>query len=77
MSKFTYTVVAIRKGREKDYREFWINNKKVNTNGEELHSNLVGFTELVKAKNEREAGLLIKEKYPDLSIDYESIERLG
>jgi len=77
MSKATYSVAVIRKGRDKDYFDFWIHGLKTNSSGEELHSDLVGFVETVDAKNKQEAVLLVKEKHPGLSIDTEATQRLG
>lgn len=77
MAKSTYDVVVIREGRDQDYRDFWIHGKKINADGEELHSALVGFTELVEAKNKREAESLVNAKYPGLTIDSEATNRLG
>jgi len=77
MAKSTYSVVVIREGREQDYRDFWIRNKKVNSSGEELHSALVGFEETVDAKNKKDAESIVQAKHPNLSIDAEATHRLG
>lgn len=45
----------IREGRDRDYREFWDRNQRVNESGEVLHSDLVGFTETVDANNLNDA----------------------
>ena len=77
MSKATYSVVVIRMGREKDYFDFWTRDLKTNAAGEDLHSDLVGFTEMVVAKNEQEAISMVQKKHPGLSIDTAAIQRLG
>lgn len=77
MSKATYSVAVIRKERDKDYFDFWTRGLKTNASGEELHSDLVGFTETVEAKNKQEAVSLVKGMHPGLSIDIEATERLG
>lgn len=77
MSKATYSVVVIREGRNKDYYDFWRDGLKSNNSGEELHSDLVGFTQTVEAINKQEAVSLVKEMYPRLSIDAEATQRLG
>lgn len=77
MTKSSYSVVVIRKGREKDYSDFWIHDSKTNASGEDLHSDLVGFTVIVEANNNQEAVILIKKLHPGLSIDLESIQRIG
>ncbi len=77
MAKSTYSIVVIREGRERDYRDFWIKNKEENSSGEELTSDLVGFTESVEARNKKEAESIVKAKYPNLSLDTEATHRLG
>lgn len=77
MSKATYSVVVIRKGRNKDYFDFWTRGLKTNASGEELHSDFVGFVEVVEAKNKQEAVSMVKKMHPGLSIDAEATERLG
>jgi hypothetical protein len=77
MAKATYSVVVIRKNREKDYFDFWTRGVKINASGEELHSDLVGFTETVEAKNKQEAASLIQRKYPGFTIDVGATHRLG
>lgn len=68
MSKSTYNVTVIREGREKDYRDFWDRGIRVNSDGEELHSALVGFTEMVEANNLDEAIAIVRKKHPGLTI---------
>jgi hypothetical protein len=77
MAKATYLVVVIRKGREKDYFDFLSRDLKINANGEELHSDLVGFTEMVEARNKQEAVSIVEKKHPGLSIDTAASQRLG
>lgn len=77
MSKATYSVVVIQMGREKDYFDFWTHDLKTNSAGEELHSSLVGFTEMVEAKNKQEAISIVKKKHPGLTIDTAAIHRHG
>ena len=60
MSKTTYSVTVIHEGREKDYRDFWDRGIKINSDGEELHPELVGFTEVVEAENLNEAVAIVR-----------------
>lgn len=69
MSKATYSVVVIRKGREKDFFDFWTRGLIFNANGEELHPDLLSFTETVEARNQQEAVSMIEKMHPGLSID--------
>lgn len=75
MEKAMYSVVVIRKDREKDYFDFWTRGNKTNASGEDIDSDLVGFTVTVQAKNKREAVSLVKQKYPGQSIDTEATQR--
>ena len=77
MSKATYSVVVIHKGREKDYFDFWTRDLKTNANGEELHSALVGFIETVEARNKQEAVSMVEKMHPGLQIDSAATQRLG
>lgn len=77
MTKASFAVKVIRKGREKDYFDFWINGVLVNDAGEQLDSSVVGFIELVESKNKAEAISLVRKKHPGLQIDTESTERHG
>ena len=77
MSKSTYNVTVIREGREKDYRDFWDRRKKVNSDGEKLHSALVSFTEEVEAKNLNEAIAIVQKKYPALTIARDHSAKIG
>ena len=77
MSKSTYNVTVIREGREKDYRDFWDRRKKVNSDGEELHPALVGFTEVVEAKNLNEAIAIVQKKHPVLTIARDHSAKIG
>ena len=69
MAKALYTVKIIRKNREKDYYDFWERGVEINASGEKLHSDLVGFTEDIEARNKKEAESLVSQKYPGLTID--------
>jgi len=60
-----------------DYFDYWTHGLKTNASGEELHPDLLGFTETVEAKNKQEAVLLVKKNHPGLSIDTEAIQRFG
>lgn len=73
----TFIVKVIHKGRERDYYDFWLQGVPKNKAGEELHSDLVGFTESVEAKNKNEAITLVRAKHPGLQIDTEATERIG
>ena len=77
MPKSSFSVKVIRKGRDKDYYDFWVKGVKVNDAGENLDSSIVGFVELVEASNKAEAISLVSEKYPGLQIDAEATERHG
>lgn len=77
MSKSTYSVIVIHKGREEDYRDFWDRGKKVNSDGEELHPALVGFTEVVEAKNLNEAIAIVQKKHPALTIARNHSKKIG
>lgn len=73
MAKFS--VVVIREKREKDYYDFWKHNVNINASGKKLGADLVGFTEIIEAKNRHEAESLIQQKYPRLTIDVEATQR--
>ncbi len=77
MSKSTYEVPVIREGREKDYRDFWDREIKVNSDGEELHSALVSFTEVVEAKNLDEAIAIVQKKHPALIVARNHSVKIG
>ena len=77
MAKSTYEIILIQKGREKDYRDFWNNDINVNSNGEVLHSDLVGFSNMVEAKSLSEAILLTQKQNPSLSIAREHSRKIG
>lgn len=51
MPKPTYLVTVIRKGRERDYHDFWERGREQNDAGEPLSAELVGFVESVRARN--------------------------
>jgi hypothetical protein len=67
----TYKVTVIRQGREDEFIAFWGGNEKVNTRGETLHSDLVGFTKWVEARNLEEAISKVRLMHPELTIFYE------
>jgi len=77
MGKATFIVKVIREGRERDYYDFWLRDAKENEAGEKLHSDLVGFTDVVEAKNKNEAIRLVRAKNPGLQIDTDATKRLG
>jgi len=77
MAKSTYSVTVIREGRENDYRDFWDNEIKINSDGEELHSGLVGFTETIEAKNLNEAILIVQKMYPKNTIANDNSSKIG
>ena len=77
MSKASFSVKVIRKGRDKDYYDFWVNEVDINDAGEKLDSSLVGFVELVEANGKTEAVSLVRERHPGLNIDAEATERIG
>ena len=77
MAKSTYSIIVIREGRDKDYRNFWNNDAKTNSNGELLHSDMLGFTEIVEAKNLNEAISIVQKKYPNLTIARENSSKVG
>ena len=77
MGKSTYIISIIRKGRERDYRDFWDNGVKENQSGESLHSDLVGFTEIIDAKNLNEAISIAQQKHPGLYIAKDHSSKMG
>ena len=77
VTKSIYSISVINEGRESDYRDFWNNGLKTNSDGEELHSDLVGFTEIVEARNLSEAISSVKKKYPDNSIAEEHSSKIS
>ena len=77
MSKSTYSVAVIYEGREKDYRDFWDRGIMVNSDGEELHPGLVGFTEVVEAKNLNEAIAIVQKKHPALIVARDHSSKVG
>lgn len=74
--KYTYSVSVIREGRDRDYRDFWDRNQRVNESGEVLHSDLVGFTETVDANNLNDAISSVEKKYPNLRVVREYSSKL-
>jgi len=76
VKKYTYSVSVIREGRERNYRDFWDKNKRVNESGEALHSDLVGFSEIVDANNLNDAVLIVEKKYPSLKVVREYSNKL-
>ncbi|MCY4093508.1 MAG: hypothetical protein OXG05_00105 [Gammaproteobacteria bacterium] len=77
MSKYTYMFTVIHEGREKDYRDFWDREINVNSDGEELHPALVGFTEIVEAMNLNEAIAIVQKKHPGLTIARDHSAKVG
>ena len=77
MSKSKYSVIVIYEGREKDYRDFWDRGIKVNSDGEALHSGLVGFTEMIEAKSLKEAIAIVQKKHPTLTIARDHSAKVG
>lgn len=68
MTKPTYFVKVVRKGRERDFLDFWERGRRQNDAGELLDAELVGFVEPVRASNRREAMVLVRARYPDHRI---------
>ena len=77
MSKSTYIVSVMRESREKDCRDFWDRGIGSNADGEELHSELVGFTEVVEAKNLNEAISIVQKKHPALIVVRDHSTKVG
>jgi hypothetical protein len=77
LSKASFTVKVARKGREKDYYDFWLKEVLINDAGEQLDSSVVGFVEIVDANNKAEAISLVRKMHPELHIDTEATERHG
>jgi hypothetical protein len=77
LAKFTYSVVLIREGRDRDYRDFWERGILKNSQGEDLSSDLVGFVEVVEAKNLNEAISIVQNKHPKLTIARENSSKVG
>ena len=65
MTKPVYLVQVARKGRERDFRDFWENGSCRNDAGEALSAGRVGFAAPVRASNRREAMMLVRVRYPD------------
>jgi len=61
LSKATYSIIVVHENREEDYRNFWERGITVNSDGEDLHSELMGFEEIVEAKNLNEARTIKRE----------------
>lgn len=77
MLKSMYSVTVINEGREKDYRDFWDRGIEVNSHGEQLHSGLVGFVELVEARNLNEAIAMVQKKHPARTIARDHSTKVG
>ncbi|HHQ4938395.1 hypothetical protein [Aeromonas veronii] len=73
----TYDVTVINKGRENDYYDFWNKGLKTNDSGEELHPELVGFSEIVDAKNLEDAISKVQKKHPENIISRDSSSKVG
>lgn len=69
MSKSTYLVKVIHKGREKDYFDFWKRNLQKNAAGEDLDATLVGFEVSQDARTPDEAIASVRKKHPGCQID--------
>ncbi|MGA3281593.1 MAG: hypothetical protein ABSD50_11480 [Smithella sp.] len=77
MTKSTYSIAVIRKGREKDYRDFWDHGVKINSKGEKLHGDLVGFNEEVEAKNLNDAISIVQKMRPGLILAKDHSIKVG
>lgn len=77
MTKSTYSVSVIREGREIDYYDFWDHDVKKNSKGEELHPDLVGFTEIIEAKNLNEAISIVQKMHTGLNIAKQHSSKIG
>jgi hypothetical protein len=77
MSKSTYVVRVIRKGREKDYFDFWRRQRASNGSGEALDATLVGFEVSQDARSPEDAVLAVRKKHPGHQIDVEATQRLA
>jgi hypothetical protein len=77
MAKGTYSISLIREGRDKDYWDFWESQIEKNSAGEQLNSNLVGFTEIIEAKNLDEAIKIAKTRHPGLTVAKQHSRKIG
>lgn len=77
MGKNVYNISVIRSGREKDYRDFWDRKIDKNTLGEVLHSDLVGFTDTIEAKNLDAAIEEARRRHPGHQIAKDHCKKLG
>lgn len=68
MGKSTYSTTAIRPGMTSKYREFWVEGKTVSEDGTPLSSDLLATSDIVEAKNTREAEKIAQAKYPEHTI---------
>lgn len=77
MSIYSYEIILINEGRDKDYNDFWNNGVEVNDAGEVLHPALVGFTEIIDAKNLNEAISIAEKKFPNNKIARDDCCKIG
>jgi hypothetical protein len=68
MSKPTYRVYVVHRGREDDYYRYCRLGQSTHLWGEGLAENELGFVETVRASNRREASVLVCAKYPDHKV---------
>ena len=72
----TYRVIVIIEGRETDYYDYHIRNIKTNLQGEKLNTAMLGFAEILDAKNKADAAEAVRKKFPKNSIDELGIAKL-
>lgn len=77
MESTTYLIKVIRKGREKDYFDFWRRQRETNAAGEALNAELVGFEVSQIGQTQDLAVAAVRKKHPGLQVDVEGIQRLA
>jgi len=75
MAKPSYRVEVVRKGRERDYFDFWRKGIARNGRGEALSADLVSFVEVVRASNRREAAVLARARHPGHQVDMKTVKK--
>ncbi|MGS0966928.1 hypothetical protein ACVCIH_06460 [Burkholderia glumae] len=74
MAKSLFKINAIKRGMERQYREFWIEGKKASTDGTALHPAMLADTDMVEAKNYPAAESMARQRFPGRTLE---VSRLG
>lgn len=77
MAKGHYNVVAILPGRRNDYFDFWKNDVRKNSDGEDLHPAMLATVVGVDARSKTDAEEQVRKMHPDHSIDSAATKKLG